>query len=77
MVQPRHSVSKPTPRQQETLPPQVREISEKVKIICFGTIQNGRPHPWQRLIGSFRVGHPVNVEDMLDARGFEESADYA
>jgi len=76
MTQPRHSVSKPIPRQQETLPPRVREISKKVKIIRFGVVQDGGPRPWQRLAGLFHVGYPVHVEDLLDARGFEEAADY-
>lgn len=61
---------------QEELPPRIREISQRVKIIRFGILQEPGPSPWEKLAGMFRLGHPLNVEEMLDARGFEESADY-
>ena len=58
---------------QEELPPRIREISERVKIIRFGILQEPGPSPWEKLAGMFRLGRPLNVEEMLDARGFEES----
>jgi len=32
--------------------------------------------PWQRLAGMFHLDRQVSVEEALDVRGFEESADY-
>ena len=61
----------------DALPLRIREISERVKIIRFGVVRETAPNPWQRLAGMFRLDHPVSVEEMLDARGFEESEDYA
>jgi len=54
----------------------IREISEKVKIIRFGIVYEAKGSPWDRLAGMFTVSRPVDIEEMLDARGFEESADY-
>ena len=54
----------------------MKEISEKVKIIRFGIIYETKRSPWDGLAGMFTVNRPVDVEEMLDARGFEETADY-
>ena len=60
----------------ESLPIRIQEISKRVKIIRFGIVHEATPSPWQRLAGMFHLDHPVSVEEMLDIRGFEESADY-
>jgi hypothetical protein len=57
---------------EKTLPPRVRKISERVKIIRFGVIKEGRQSPWAGLAGMFRAGSPVNVEELLEARGFDQ-----
>ncbi|MBC8447956.1 MAG: hypothetical protein H8D78_09415 [Chloroflexi bacterium] len=54
----------------------IKEISEKVKIIRFGIVYETKGSPWDRLAGMFTVSRPVDIEEMLDARGFEETADY-
>lgn len=54
----------------------IKEISEKVKIIRFGIVSETKGSPWDRLAGMFTVSRPVDIEEMLDARGFEETADY-
>ena len=54
----------------------IREISEKVKIIRFGIFYEAKGSPWDRLVGMFTVSRPVDIEEMLDARGFEETASY-
>jgi len=63
-------------RWEESLPRRIREISERVKIIRFGIVHEAAPSPWQRLAGMFHLDRPVSGEEMLDVRGFEESADY-
>lgn len=60
----------------ETLPPRIREISKRVKVIHFGIVHEAALSPWQRLAGMFHLDRPVSIEEMLDVRGFEESADY-
>ena len=59
-----------------SLPQRIKEISEKVKIIRFGIVHETKGSPWDRLAGMFTVSRPVDIEEMLDARGFEETADY-
>jgi hypothetical protein len=76
MVRPTTSVSDQVQQWGIPLPPRIREISGKMKIIRFGTIQETAPNPWKRLAGMFHLDRPLNIEEMLDARGFEESADY-
>ena len=63
-------------RREESLPIRIQEISKRVKIVRFGIVHEPTPSPWQRLAGMFHLDHPVSVEEMLDIRGFEESADY-
>lgn len=58
---------------EETLPPKVKEISERVKIIRFGVVQEQAKSPWTKLVGMFRIGQQVNIEEILDARGFDEA----
>lgn len=58
---------------EETLPPKVREISQRVKIIRFGVVQERPKSPWTRLAGMFHLGRRANIEEMLDARGFDEA----
>jgi hypothetical protein len=60
----------------ESLPGRIRDISERVKIVRFGVVYETGPSPWHQLAGMFHLDHPVSVEEMLDVRGFEESADY-
>jgi len=50
----------------------IKEISEKVKVIRFGIIYETKGSPWDKLVGMFTVSRPVDIEEMLDARGFEE-----
>ena len=59
-----------------SLPQRIKEISEKVKIIRFGIVYETKENPWDRLAGMFTTSRPVDIEEMLDARGFEETADY-
>ena len=54
---------------------QIKEISEKVKIIRFGIVYKANKSPWDRLAGMFTMSRPVDIEEILDARGFEETAD--
>ena len=51
----------------------IKEISEKVKIIRFGIVYETKGSPWDRLAGMFTVSRPVDIEEMLDAKGFEET----
>lgn len=75
----RPTISQAVPPQQweAALPSRVREMSRRVKIIRFGMVKESTPSPWQRLAGLFHMGRPVDIEEILDARGFDESADYA
>jgi hypothetical protein len=59
-----------------SLPRRIKEISEKVKIIRFGIVYETKENPWDRLAGMFTMSRPLDIEEMLDARGFEETADY-
>ncbi len=75
-MQPMVGLYSPVQHREMILPPRVREISQKVKLIRFGIIQDVTPGPWQRLAGMFRLDHPVKIEEMLDAKGFEDAAGY-
>jgi hypothetical protein len=76
MTQPTSGPPHRAQRWGESLPPRIRELSERVKIIRFGVVDEAAPSPWQRLAGMFQAGHTVSVEEILDVRGFEESTDY-
>lgn len=52
----------------------VQEISERVKVIRFGVVQKAAESPWSRLTGMFVMSEPVRIEEMLHARGDEETA---
>lgn len=52
----------------------VREISERVKVIRFGIDREAGTNPWDRLAGMFTVSRSVDIEEILDDRGFEETA---
>lgn len=53
----------------------VQEISEKVKVIRFGVVRKAAESPWDRLAGMFVISEPVRIEEMLHARGDEETAE--
>jgi hypothetical protein len=75
MVQPTPGLPYQARRWGESLPLRIREISKRVKIIRFGIMHEAAPSPWQRLAGMFHLDRPVSVEEMLEDRDFEESAD--
>jgi len=41
----------------------IREISERVKIIRSGIVYETKGSPWDRLVGMFTTGKPVDIED--------------
>ena len=53
----------------------VLQISEKVKVIRFGVVRETTESPWSRLAGMFVVSEPVRIEELLHARGDEETAE--
>jgi len=53
----------------------VREISEKVKVIRFGVVRKTTESPWSQLAGMFVMSEPVRIEEILHARGDEETAE--
>jgi hypothetical protein len=53
----------------DSLPAPIRGMSERVKIIRFGIVRESTRGAWSQLAGMFRVGRPVNVEEMLDDTG--------
>lgn len=55
------------------LPPRVREMSRRAKIIHFGALMDGAASPWTGITGMFKAGRRVNVEELLESRGFDES----
>jgi len=57
-----------------TLPPRVQEIGQHVSLTRFVIMREDGASPWDCLSGMIRVGQPVNIEEMLDASGFNESA---
>jgi len=59
------------------LSPKLKELSRKVRIIRFGLVREATESPWDKLAGMFSTTKAVNIEEMLDARGFEETADYS
>lgn len=75
MTQPMHRPLDQAQQWEEALPSRIREISGRIKIIHFGVVREAVLSPWQKLAGMFHLDRPVNVEEMLDVRGFEESAD--
>ena len=69
-------VKKPVGVEKFSLSQRIKEISEKVKIIRFGIVYETKGSPWDGLAGMFTMSRPVDIEEMLDARGFEKTADY-
>lgn len=57
-----------------TLSPRLEQISRKAKLVYLGLMREASADPWNRLTGMFSIGQPIIVEEMLDARGFEETA---
>jgi len=57
-----------------SLSQRIKEISEGMKVIRFGIVHETEKSPWDKLAGMFTVTKPVDIEEMLDARGFEETA---
>jgi len=57
------------------VPRTVQEISERVKVIRFGIVRKATESPWNRLAGMFATNGPVRIEEMLHARGDEETAE--
>ena len=64
---------------QEKHPPSfsrdVQQISEKVKVIRFGVVRKATENPWNRLASMFTINEPVQIEEILHARGDEETAE--
>ncbi len=56
----------------DALPPKVREMSERAKIIWFGVARERPRSPWRELSGMFHAGKPVSVENMLAAGAIDE-----
>jgi hypothetical protein len=54
---------------------EVQQISEKVKVIRFGVVRKANENPWNRLASMFVTNEPVQIEEMLHARGDEETAE--
>lgn len=54
---------------------EIQQISEKVKVIRFGVVRNATENPWNRLASMFVMSEPVQIEEMLHARGDEETAE--
>ncbi|MBC7228324.1 MAG: hypothetical protein H5T61_14015 [Thermoflexales bacterium] len=70
-----HTIPSKSPvRERAFLSPRLQEISRRVRVLRFGMVRKRPASPWTELAGMFRFGHKVNVEEMLDARGFDESA---
>jgi hypothetical protein len=65
-------VKRPPRVEEPSLSQRIKDISEKVKIIRFGIVYEPQESPWDRLAGMFAVSKPVDIEEILDARGFEE-----
>ncbi len=54
---------------------EVQQISEKVKVIRFGVVRKAAENPWTRLASMFTISEPVQIEEILHARGDEETAE--
>jgi ubiquinone/menaquinone biosynthesis C-methylase UbiE len=54
-------------------PPILEKISHNVKVIWFGTAVTGIKDAWTELAARIiHVHKPVDVEQMLDMKGFED-----
>ena len=76
MQQTIRQIKQPVGVKESPLSQRIKEISEKVKVIRFGIVSETKGSPWDRLAGMFTTGRPADIEEMLDAKGFEETADY-
>ena len=54
---------------------EVLQISEKMKVIRFGVVRKANESSWNRLASMFVMSEPVQIEEMLHARGDEETAE--
>ena len=73
MQQTIRQVKQPVGVEEFLLSQRIKEISEKVKIIRFGIVYETKGSPWDRLASMLTVSRPVDIEEMLDAKGFEET----
>jgi hypothetical protein len=55
------------------LSPKLQEISKRMKVIYFGTIIDRKEDPWEKINGMFKGGGSIDVEEALDAKGFQEA----
>ena len=44
-------------------------------MVRFGVVRKTTESPWNRLAGMFVMSEPVRIEEMLHARGDEETAE--
>ncbi|MBI4785792.1 MAG: hypothetical protein HY782_01935 [Chloroflexi bacterium] len=62
------------PIELRALPTRAQEIGQHAALARVNISGDNTLNPWERLAGMFSVGQPVNIEEILDAGGFDESA---
>ena len=46
-----------------------------MKVVRFGVVRKATESPWSQLAGMFVMSEPVQIEEILHARGDEETAE--
>jgi len=60
----------------EIIKSKLSKISRNVKIIWWGIELPADKDPWKEFAGRIKIGKEVDVDEMLDLKGFEESNAY-
>ena len=56
--------------QTNQVPIKVKQISQHMKIIRFGSILP-KEDPWKKITSMFKFGEKINIEHLLKQKGFE------
>ena len=49
----------------------LKQISQHIKIIRFGSRLTNK-NPWKKIIGIFKFGKKIDIENLLNQKGFED-----
>lgn len=63
----------PTKKETTKLPLEIRAISERMRVIRFNNVFEKKDDPWEKISGVVKTDKIVDIEGILDAKGFEEA----
>lgn len=53
------------------IPIEIKQISQHMKVIRFGSFLS-KKDPWQKITGIFKLNKKVDIEHLLNQKGFDD-----